>query len=161
MTTVCQPNVAYKTFLECAATRTSRICQASLPHSAATRPKITSPSQFHGPTSLSYVKNSRMKTKRFSKTSSDDLGCQSIGIISTQQLKTAVAEPANARSCATWPAARRTRKKHQLCGMLISKPRLRKQNLKIVNVQVPITMLLLLALTVKAMSSLTQHDQFC
>ena len=158
---VCRPNVAYKTFLVCVATRTLHTNLASLPHFAVTRPKIINPLQSHAPTSLSCVKNSRTKMKKSSKTSSDDLGCQLIGTISTQLLKTAVAEPANALSCATWLVVRHTHKKHQLCGMSISKLRWHKLNSKIVNVQAPTTMWRSHVATVRAMLSLIQHDQFC
>ncbi|CAB4729814.1 unannotated protein [freshwater metagenome] len=161
MTTVYRPNVASKTFSACAATQTSLMNLASLPHFAATLPKIISPSRFHDPTSLSCVKNSRTKTKRSSKTSSADLACQSIGIISTQQSKTAVVARVSARSCATWLAVRRTHKKHQLCGMSISKLPSRKPNSKIVSVQAHTTTWLSLVATVKVMLSSTPHDQFC
>ena len=161
MTTVCPPNVASKTFLVCVATQTSHTNLASLPHFAVTRPKIINPLQSHAPTSLSCVKNSRTKMKKSSKTSSDDLGCQLIGTISTQLLKTAVVALVNAPSYVTWPAVRRTHKKPQLCGTLISKLRWHKPNSKIANVQVHTTMWLSHVATVKATLSLIQHGQFC
>ena len=151
MTTVCRPNVACKTFLVCGAIRTLPINQVSLPRSAAIRPKTISPLPSHGPTSLNCAKNSHMKTKRSLKISSVDLGCQLIGIISTQQLKTAVAEPASARSYATWRVVRPIHKKLQHFGMSISKLRLHKPNLKIESVQVRITTWLLLEAMARAM----------
>ena len=151
MTTVCRPNVACKTFLVCGAIRTLPINLVSLPHFAVTRPKIINPLQSHAPTSLSCVKNSRTKMKKSSKISSVDLGCQLIGIISTQQLKTAVAEPASARSYATWRVVRPIHKKLQHFGMSISKLRLHKPNLKIESVQVRITTWLLLEAMARAM----------
>ena len=135
MTTVCPPNVVYKIITASHAMLQCLTLQTSRHHSKVSRQKITSHFLFHGRTSLSCATYSHTKMRKFLKNFSVDLVCLLTGRCSTQPLKNAAAKQVNAHFLTTCNAVRRTCKKLQHCGMLISILQLLKQNSKIVNAQ--------------------------
>ena len=128
MTTACQPSVEYRITTACHVMRRLHTSRISTHRFAVTHRRTTERFPFRVRTSLSCAKNSRQKTKRFSKICSVVSAYQSTGRCCTPLLKTVHVAQANERSCATLHVARRTRKKRQHCGTLIFVLQLPKQS---------------------------------
>ena len=85
--------------------------------------RTTAPSRSAGPTSSSSAARSPTSTSRRSRSCSAASACRSTGRCSTPPSATALAVSASARSCATWPAARRTSRTRPRCTTSTSAPR--------------------------------------